>query len=105
MSGTEPRKPPQLFCEHNRLHSGNLEALAAAQVLAGHHVVFTEHIRTRFGELGTVAVVATPGKLPLLGAYQPGNFVLPSLLAMGTIQVRHLLFLPLVKKIALVHSS
>src|SRR5580698_898078 len=104
MRGTKQRKPG-LFCEYDGLHAGNLKALAAAQVLAGHHVVFAQHVGTGFGEFGAVTVVSAAGKLLFLGTHEPCDFVFPRLLAMGTIQVCVFLFLALVKKLAFVHGG
>ncbi|MGB8968851.1 MAG: hypothetical protein WCC16_08620, partial [Candidatus Sulfotelmatobacter sp.] len=49
--------------------------------------------------------VGASGKLALLGAHDPGNFVLGGLMAMGTVQGCHLLLSALVKKIALFHET
>ncbi len=93
-----------LFREHHGLHPRNLEPLAATHVLAGQHVVFAEHVRSRFGEAGAVAVIGASGELLLLGADHPGNFVFARLLAVRTIQRGHFLVRALIKKIAFFHS-
>src|SRR5262249_7650422 len=92
-----------LVGEDDRLDAGNLEALAAAQVLAGHHVVFAQHVGAGFGEAGAVAFVGAAGKLVLLGAYQPGHFIFGRLMTVGTVQRGWFLFLTFVKEIALFH--
>jgi hypothetical protein len=92
-----------LFRKHYRLHARNFEAFAAAHVLAGHHVVAAEHIGAGFGEAGAIALVGSAEQLLFLGTYQPIDFVLGGLLAMGTIQRRNFFVRPFVKKFSLVH--
>src|SRR5579863_6975517 len=92
-----------LLGKHDRLYAGNLEALAAAHILAGHHVIAAEHVGFGFSEAGAIALVGAAGKLFLLGAHQPVDFVFSGLLAMRTIQRRHLLFRPFIKKLAFFH--
>src|SRR5271166_2688785 len=94
-----------LFGEHYRLHAGNLKALAATHVLAGHHVVAAQHVGAGFSKFSAVAVVPAPGQLFFLGSYQPRDLVLACLLAMRAAQVGNLLLLLLVEKIALVHRE
>ena len=55
----------------HRLDPGNFKALAATQVLAHDHIVAANHVRLRFGKLGTVALVSASGELLLLGPHQP----------------------------------
>ena len=49
---------PQLFGNHGRL-ARNLEPLAAAHILAGHHVVFAHHVGSGFGKTRAVAFIGT----------------------------------------------
>jgi hypothetical protein len=93
----------KLLGKHNRLDSGNLKAFAATHVLAGHHVVAAQHIGFRLGETSAVSFVSAAGKLILLGAHQPADFVFGGLLAMRTVQRRHLFFRAFIKKFALFH--
>jgi hypothetical protein len=93
----------ELLGKHDRLHAGNLEALAASHILAGHHVIAAEHVGFGFSEAGAVAFVGAAGKLVLLGTHQPVDFVFSGLLAMRTIQRRQLLLRPFIKKLALFH--
>src|SRR5208282_1237267 len=93
-----------LLGEHDRLHARNLKALAAAHVLARHQIVFAQHVGSRLGKSGAVALVGSARKLALLGSHHPGDFVLRRLVAVRAVQCRRLLFLPLVKKIALFHG-
>ena len=60
-----------LIQKSDGLYSGHFKALAAADVLAHGHIVTTNHIRLRLGELGAVALVGTARQLALLGAHQP----------------------------------
>src|SRR5262249_30621127 len=68
------------------LDAGDLEALAAAHVLADHHVVTAQHVGLRFRELGPIAIVGTRRQRLFLGAHQPLNLVLRSLMAVRTVQ-------------------
>src|SRR5580704_7377990 len=92
-----------LFCEDHRLHAGNLEAFAAAHVLAHHHVVSAQHVRTGFSEAGAITLVGPSWQLPLLGANQPSDFVLRRLVAVGAVEGCRFLIGFLVEKIALFH--
>src|SRR5580698_4308662 len=93
-----------LFGEDDRLHAGDLKPLAAAHILAAHQVVFAEHVGAGFAEAGAVALVSAPGKLALLGAYDPRDLVLSGLMAMGAVQGCHLLLGALAEKIAFFHE-
>jgi hypothetical protein len=95
---------PGSIHEYHRLHARNLEAFAAAQILAHHDVVFAQHVRTGFGKAGTVALVRPAGQLPLFGPDDPSHFVLRRLLTAGAVEVRWLLFLAFVKKLAFFHK-
>src|SRR5580704_12456870 len=106
MSAEEERKcrhEIKLLGKHDRLHSGNLKALPATHILASHHIVAAQHIGFGLGEAGAVSFVSAAGKLILLGAHQPADFVFGGLLAMRTVQRRQLLFRAFVKKFALFH--
>ena len=52
------------------LNASNLKAFTATQVLAHDHIVATDHVRLRLGELGAVALVGASGELLLLGPHQ-----------------------------------
>jgi hypothetical protein len=106
MSAEEERKcrhEIKLLGKHDRLHSGNLKALPATHILASHHIVAAQHIGFGLGEAGAVSFVSAAGKLILLGAHQPADFVFGGLLAMRTVQRRQLLFRAFIKKFALFH--
>jgi hypothetical protein len=94
---------PALFRDHGRL-AGDLKPLSAAHVLAGHHVVFADHVRTRFSETSAVAVVGASGKLALLRTHHPCDFILGRLMAVRAIEGGCFLFLALVEKLAFFHS-
>ena len=81
----------------------DFEALAAAHVLADHHIVLADHVSTGFGKTGAVPFIRAAGKAPLLGADQPGNFIIAGLVAMGAIQRGRLFLSPFVEKITLFH--
>src|SRR5438105_441672 len=70
-----------LFHEGDGLHAGDFEALAAADVLADHHVVAAKHVGAGFGELGAIALIGTRRKLALLSAHQPGEIVVVAVAA------------------------
>ncbi len=76
---------PALFHDDRRL-PGKLKPLAAAHVLAGHHVIFPDHVGAELRESGTIAFVGASGKLALLGSDHPGHLVVSRLMAMRTIQ-------------------
>src|SRR5260370_17624898 len=67
--------------ERDRLNSRDFEPLAATYVLAHHHIIATHHVRLSFSKLGAVALIGPRGKLLLLGAYQPAQFILVFLTA------------------------
>jgi hypothetical protein len=91
--------------EDDGLDAGDLEAFAAAHVFAGHLVVFAQHVGAGFGEAGAVALVGASGKLALLGAHHPGDFILAGLMAVRTVEGRWLLLGALVEKIAFFHEK
>src|SRR5690242_1430221 len=87
-----------LFHEHYGLDAGNIEALAAAGVLAGGYVVAAQHVGTQLGVAGAVTLVGSAGYLCLLGTHEPAQFVLPRLPAMRAVQSGRLHFQLLIKK-------
>jgi hypothetical protein len=91
--------------ENHRLHAGDLKPFAAAHILASHLVVFAQHIGARFGKAGTVALVGASAKLALLGAHDPGDFILAGLLAMRTVQGCRFPFSAFVEKISFFHGQ
>ena len=74
----------ELFRQHSRL-PGNFEALAAAHVLAGHHVIFANHVGAKLGEAGTVPFIGASAQLPFFRANNPRDLVIRRLMAMRTI--------------------
>jgi hypothetical protein len=92
-----------LLRDHCRL-PGEFEALAAAHVFAGEHVIFAHHIGSEFCEAGAIALVGAPGELSLLAAHHPGHFVFGRLVTMRAIQRSWLFFLALIKKVAFFHG-
>jgi len=103
-AGAECTDEKYLVHEDDRLHGRNLEALAAAHVLAHHHVVLAQHIRACLRKPGAVALIGPAGQLALFSPDQPGNFIFCRLLATRTVQVCRFLFLPFVEKLAFFHS-
>jgi hypothetical protein len=94
-----------LLGEDYRLHAGDFEALAAAHVLAGHQIIFTQHVGACFSETGTITLIGAARKLSFLGANDPSDLILGSLMTMRTVQRGHLLLRPLVKEFFFVHGS
>src|ERR1700733_10495710 len=92
-----------LLRDHRRLAS-KFEALAAANILASHHVVFAHHVRPEFREASAVSLVGAARKLPFLGTHHPGDFIFSRLVTMRTVQRSRFLLLLLVKKVALFHN-
>jgi hypothetical protein len=74
----------RLIEECHWLESRNFEPFAAAHVLAGDHVVFANHIRTRLGELRAIAFVGSRRQLALLRPDQPREFIFARLPAVRT---------------------
>lgn len=95
----------RLLREYHRLYAGDFEALAAPQVLAGHHVVAAEHVGAGFGEAGAVALIGAAGDLFLLGTHQPVDFVFSRLLAVRAIQRGRLFFRAFIEEFAFVHNQ
>src|ERR1700739_3714813 len=93
----------ELLCDHRRLPR-DVKPLAAAHVLAGHHVVLADHVGPELREPRPVPLIGTSPKLPFLGADNPSHFVLRRLVAVRTVQRGWFFLLLLVKKIALFHS-
>jgi hypothetical protein len=79
--GGDGRCPLQ---EGDGLDAGDVEAFAAADVLAGEYVVGTDHVALGLGEAGAVALVCTAAELGFLAADQPSDLVLTGLAAVGT---------------------
>jgi|SRR6476620_5003102 hypothetical protein len=80
--GFSPRV--SLVRNHRRL-PGDLKPFAATHVLAGHHVVFAHHVRSKLRKTRTVAIVGTSGELTLFGADDPCNFIVRGFMAMWTV--------------------
>jgi hypothetical protein len=94
-----------LLGEDDGLHAGNLKAFAAAHILAGHQIVFAQHVGAGFGEAGAIALIGATRQLSLLGADNPGHFVFGGLMAMRTIERGHLSFWPFIEKVAFFHGQ
>src|SRR5581483_3207274 len=93
----------QSVCDHRRL-PGDLKALPATHVLAGHHVIFADHVGTELRKAGAIAIVSASAQLAFLGPDNPGYFVVRGLMTVRTVQRGRLLFYFLIKKIALFHK-
>jgi len=85
------------------LNSGDFKALAAADILAGHHVILANHIGLCFGELGAVTFVSMPGQLILFAPDEPAELVLISFAAVWTGQHVVPLLCLLVEKVTFFH--
>jgi len=93
----------RLFHDDGRL-SSKLKAFPATHILARHHVVLANHVGPEFGKARAIAFICPSLKLALLGADDPRDLIVGGLVAMWTVQRGGLLFLSLIKKIALFHS-
>ena len=93
-----------LFRKHYGLNARNIEALTAAHILTHHQVIFAQHVRTGLGETSPVALIGARWQLALLGAHDPGNFILRGLMAMRTVQRCWFLLGALVEKLTFFHS-
>jgi len=85
------------------LDSGDLEALAAADVFACDHVVAAHHIGLGLGEAGAVALVGMAGQGVLFAADEPAELILVGLAAVGAGEGVVALLGTLVKKITFFH--
>ncbi len=74
-----------LLGKDDRLDAGDFEALSATDILAGHQIVFAEHVGAGFGEARAVALIGAASELALLGAHHPGDFILSGLVAVRTV--------------------
>jgi hypothetical protein len=70
--------------ECDGLDTCNFEALSAADVFAGNHIVATHHVGLSFGKAGAVALVGVTGQSILFVADEPTELVVRCLAAMGT---------------------
>jgi hypothetical protein len=86
------------------LKPGDVKAFAAADVLAGHQIVFANHIRLGLGEAGAIAVVGVARQGGLLAADEPGDLVFLGLAAVGTSQRVRTLLGFFVEKVAFFHN-
>lgn len=67
------------------LDARDFKAFAAAHIFAGHQIVLTQHVGAGFSEPGAVAFVGATGKLALLRAHHPSDFILGGLVAVRTV--------------------
>jgi hypothetical protein len=93
-----------LFGEYYGLDTRDIEALTAAHILAHHQVIFAQHVGTGFGETSPVALIGARWQLALLGAHDPGNFILRGLMAMRTVERCWFFLRALVEKLTFFHS-
>jgi hypothetical protein len=99
--------PPVSLCRAlqkcDRLHSGHVEPLATANVLARGQIVPAHHIGLRLGESRPVALIGTTAKLCLLPADEPSKFIFVRLTAVWARQQVGALLRLFVEKVALFH--
>jgi len=88
-----------------RLQRCNLEALAAADIAAGHHVVAADHVWLGLGEAGPVAVVGIARQLSPLAPDDPIDRVIAWLAAVWADQGVGSLLIGFCKKIAFFHRT
>ena len=74
----------------HRLHARDLEALAAARILALHEIVAPQHVGTRLGKARAVALIRLPAQRLLFGAHQPADLVGLRLMAKQSIKIGRL---------------
>jgi hypothetical protein len=91
--------------EGDGLDAGDVEPLAAADVLAANKIVGADHIALGLGEAGAVALVGSAWELGLLAADQPSNLVFTRLTAMWTGHGVSSLLGTFVEKITLFHAG
>ncbi len=88
----------------DRLHTGNIETLAATHILAGRKVIGAHHIGLRLGEPGTVALIGAAAQLGLFPADEPPKLVLVRLAAVRARQQVRALLRFFVEKVTLFHT-
>ncbi len=86
--------------EDDRLRIRDLEALAAANILAGKHIVNSNHVISRLTETSSILLVSSGGKLVFFDSSQPTHLIIGTLAAMGAAKLHPLCFRLLVKEIA-----
>jgi hypothetical protein len=90
--------------EGDGLDAGDVEAFAAADILAGQDVVGADHVALGFGEAGSVTLVSAPTELGLLAADEPSDLVFPGLAAVRAGHGMGSLLGPFVKKVTFFHA-
>jgi hypothetical protein len=91
--------------EGDGLDAGDIETLAATDILAADEVVGPDHVALRLGEAGAVALVGSTGELGLLAADEPPDLVFPWLAAVRTGHGVGPLFGALVEKVTFFHAG
>ncbi len=91
--------------EGDGLDAGDVEALAAADIFAGHQVVGSDHVRLRFGEAGAIALIRVARQRCLLAPDQPSKLIVVGFAAVGAGQTVGSLFGLFVEKISLFHAG
>jgi hypothetical protein len=90
--------------EGDALDTSDFETLAAADVLAHHHVVAAEHIGLRLGKLGAIAIVGTGREIFLFSADEPLDFVFGGLTAVRAKKAGRFLIGAFVEEFAFIHG-
>jgi len=90
--------------EGHGLDSGDVEALAAADIFAAHQIVGADHVALRFGEAGAIALVRTARELRLLSTNEPSDLILRGLAAVRAGHGVGSLFGSLVEKVTFFHT-
>ena len=90
--------------ERDGLDTGDVEALTAANVLAGENVVGADHVALRFGEAGAVALVGVSPELGFFATDEPSDLILPGLAAVRAGHGVGSLFGSLVEKVTFFHT-
>ena len=99
------RDSAKLFSEDDRLHSRDFKPLAAADILARHHVVFPHHVGLRLGKARPVALIGMARQPITLAPHQPRKLILVRLAAVRTSEHMGALFILLIEKVAFIHSK
>ena len=94
-----------LALEQEHRLTAQFDALAAADIPAGHEIIHANHVRPRLGKLLSVFLIGPGGNLSLFGSHHPAHGEGIFLAAMRAVE-RHLLgFFLLIVEPLFVHGS
>ena len=102
---TEAQLPGRALQESDRLHPGDLKALAAPRILAGSVIVLANHVRLGARELPAVQFAGPGRQRRFFPPYNPAQVVARLLPAGGTLERCRAELLGFREKISLFHMN